>query len=56
MLDHVIPHKSQPNRHDIHHLKGRAAFVHVFWESDGNIHPTGAMGANTVYRIKADCS
>jgi hypothetical protein len=55
MLNHGIPHKSQPDRYSVQYLKGRAALVHIFLQSDGNIQLTEAMGANTVYRIKTDC-
>jgi hypothetical protein len=55
MSDHGIPHKRQSNHHSIQYLTGRMTLVHIFLQSDGNVQLTGAIGANTVYRIKANC-
>jgi hypothetical protein len=55
MLDHGIPDKSQSNHHSIQYLRGRVALVHFSLQLDGNIQLKGAMSANTVDRIKADC-
>jgi hypothetical protein len=55
ILNHGIPQKSHPSRQNIQYLRVRAALSHISLESEGNSQMTGGMGANTFYRIKADC-
>jgi hypothetical protein len=53
-VDLEIPQNSQSDHHSIQYLSDRAALLYISLQSDGNIHLTGAMGANTVCRIKSN--